>query len=190
MATIKPDPAYPDRWLVSDSKEAGSKIGAYLSDDPSPELAVYWSGKVGRDSLFEIMREAGTILDKKGSLTGKFFAYGENLREEIPLSEKDILLKSSAKSPRFPKFDACRAELSGPDGAVTVWANVTGPVAGLDEGTENIGVSMSPWLFEAAVRPVISRAIARTMDLSGDAVTELLDEVSHAVLRSTPQVRY
>jgi hypothetical protein len=180
MATIAKDPAYPDRWFVSTANRPKPLIGATLSSDTKDELVVYWSGNVRRDNLLQIVREAGTSLDKK-TLRGKLFVYGEDYREVISLSEGDILNSSESHS-RFPGFDACRAELTASNGTVVVWANVTGQKRSLDDGGENIGVNLSPELFNGPVRPVISHAIEQTMHLSADAVTELLNQISVSVI--------
>jgi hypothetical protein len=180
MAAIKRDPAFPDRWFISGTDKPRPEIGATLSSETKPELVVYWSGNVGRDNLLQIMREAGTSLDKK-TLTGKLFVYGADFRDVIPLSNSEILNPSENQS-KFPSFDACRAELTASNGSVVVWANVTGEKRSLDDGGENIGVNLSPELFNGPVRPVISHAIERTMHLSADAVMELLNQISVSII--------
>lgn len=183
MATLKPDPAYADRWFISEAEEKKPQIGVFLSHDPSPELVVYWSGHVARSSLFELIKQAGTALEEKGPVHGRLVAYGKNLREEFPLSDDTILQYFEPNSP-LPSFDACRAELTGLAGKVVVWANVTGAkTAGLDRGGENIGVNLSPSLFDGPVRPVISHAIEMTMNLPTKAISGLLDKISESVLR-------
>jgi hypothetical protein len=40
--TLKADPAYSDRWFVSEAKMKKSQIGAQFLDKPNAELTVYW----------------------------------------------------------------------------------------------------------------------------------------------------
>jgi hypothetical protein len=146
--------------------------------------------------LIKIVDEARQVLVKEGRLTeATLTAYGKNLREEITFTKHAIptipkLPKPSYAIPTPPQpssalatFDACRAELTCAAGRVIVWANVTGkPTVALNSGGENIGVSVTPGLFEGSVRPVISHAIESTMHLPSDTVATLLNKISEQLI--------
>ena len=97
---------------------------------------------------------------------------------------KDLFAYLVMKSSALNGLDAYRAELEGPAGKVVIWANVTaaGYSVELKDGGENIGLCVTPALFDGPARPFIASAIRRTMNLGTETVARLLDEISEAML--------
>jgi hypothetical protein len=195
-ATISPDPINKDRWFVSESEGQAPRLGAQFVHDPSDQLTVYWSGEVGRAQLFEILRyavlEFGPPHPKLFPVIGKFIAYGENMREEIPIVNDgqsfSLAREFFAKKPSaLQTFKAARAEIIYPSaGPLIIWANVTGHVRDeLSRGGENIGVGLPPALFNGPARGIVVRAIEMTMKMRQDTISILLDKFSETLLRRT-----
>ena len=77
--TLKADPAYSDRWFVSEAKMKKSQIGAQFLDKPNAELTVYWaalaismslhaaaSGSAkGRESMNFMLQPLGPLLRRR-----------------------------------------------------------------------------------------------------------------------------
>lgn len=174
--------------------ESGSpaQIGAYLPDY-SGDVTVYWRGHVGRETLQSIIGETETVLTRSGQkVVGTFDAYGidskdpdETERHIGPVQVEPLkaeLSKRLASTGELPDFDACRAELTVSQGKVIIWANVSGDeTAALEEGGENIGVSVPQLLFKQEIRSVIEHAISITMELKPPAVLKLLNDISIAI---------
>jgi hypothetical protein len=189
--TLSADPIHKDRWLVSESEGQAPRLGAQLGGKAASELTVYWSGKVARSDMFEIIDRAAKILEStRAPVRGKFIAYGKDMRAEFKFEDHELkpptgdsVVKFKDKSP-LKTFEACRAELTGSPGTVVVWANVTGHTrGGLDKGGENIGVSVPTDLFDNAARSVIKYAIERTMGMRENAISTLLDKFSEGLLK-------
>ncbi len=198
--TLNADPNHKDRWLVSESEGLAPALGAQLGGKTSSELSVYWSGKVAREAMLEIVGRAAEMLESNVvPVHGKFIAYAKNMRAEYqiedhqlkPSPENSVIKATEKDKSPLEMFDACRAELTGSPGTVVVWANVTGHTrGGLDKGGENIGLSVPSDIFDSDARPVIEYAIVRTMGLRESAISTLLDKFSKDLLgRQRPLAR-
>jgi hypothetical protein len=164
---------------------------------------VYWSGEVGRDELLKIVQHALRVLVKHpysigvippvigkfiSPVAGKFIAYGENMREEIPIAIDGFRVSSPSERPKKPSplksFKAGRAEITNPSGTVVIWANVSGHVRGeLGQGGENIGVALPPDLFDGPAREIVVYAIRMTMKMRPEAISSLLDKFAETLLQ-------
>jgi hypothetical protein len=195
MATISPDPINKERWFVADKEGQAPQLGAQFVHDPNDQLTVYWSGKVGRPQVLQIIRYAVLESGLRSPFgnpgpVGRLIAYGENMREEIPIRIDGFFLPTSSEktakgaSP-LDTFTAARAELFNPlVGPIIIWANVTGHVRGeLSRGGENIGVGFPPTLFEGPAREIVVRAIEMTMQLRPDTISILLEKFAEALLQ-------
>ncbi|MCK1541904.1 hypothetical protein IVB12_07940 [Bradyrhizobium sp. 179] len=173
------------------------EIGAYLPNYEG-DLTVYWQGKVSRANIRTIVEEAEVAL--------KPFAAGANLRGELdiygiktkqPSTEferhvgpvanglyayLDPYTQNQPSAQALPDFEACRAELTVSQGLVVIWANVSGEKSGkLENGGENIGLSVPQQLFKGAARNIIKRAITSTKTLNERIVLQLLNDIASAV---------
>jgi len=192
VATLNVDPIYGDRWLVSESDGQAPKLGLQVGGETGSELTVCWSGDVQRADMWPIIGRVAKML-AAGFVAphGKFVAYGKDMRAEFKIEDGQIKppdqsllskLWPLAKNP-LDTFDACRAEVTGSQGTVVVWANVTGHTrGGLDKGGENIGVSVPIILFADAAQSVITYAIEQTTDMRENAVSNLLATFSQSLL--------
>lgn len=163
------------------------QIGAYLPDYDS-NLTVYWRGRVGRQDLQALIDRAEAALLKSSKfVSGTIDAYGIEASDPRD-TERHIgpvtsaLAESLSPKSGLPSFDACRAELTVPQGTVIIWANVSGDeTASLEDGGENIGVSVPQTLFQNGIRPVLETAIATTMRMKADTVGRLLNDITTAI---------
>lgn len=89
--TIKADPAYAHRWLVSESADAVPVLGAQLSEKPNADLTIYWSGHPGRKDLFAIVDEwTGFLRKERREVEGWLVAYGQDMRAEFKLQKRSF----------------------------------------------------------------------------------------------------
>ncbi|MGJ5134370.1 hypothetical protein [Bradyrhizobium oligotrophicum] len=190
MAVMKADPAYAHRWLVSVSADTVPVLGAQFSEKPDADLTIYWSGHPGRKDLFLIIDEcAGFLMKERSDVEGRLVAFGQDMRAEFELKEhyfaplpESSVIKDKDKQP-LDTFDACRVELTTPRDKVVVWANVTGATrGGLDKGGENIGITLSPRMFENGARVFIEHAIKITSNLAEPTISTLLDKFTKDLL--------
>jgi hypothetical protein len=198
MATISPDPVNKERWFVAEKDGQAPQLGAQLAHDPNDQLTVYWSGKVSRSQVLQIIRSAVIELESGAQSPfsypgpiGRLIAYGENMREEIPIGTHGAFLTAPSKrtaktASALHTFTAARAVLSINPlvGPIIIWANVTGHVRGeLSRGGENIGVGFPPTLFEGPVREIVVHAIEMTMHMRPDTISILLDKFAEDLLQ-------
>jgi len=186
IVEFQKDPSSADRWLIVE--EGQLQVGAYMpAFDDQADLTVFWRGLVGVKDLHKIVQAAeGALTKMKGDLQGTLIAYGSSRESLGPSSNVSAYLETPSK---FTGFGAFRAELRAYAGKVVLWANVTDAdqvndkaSSDLKDGGENIGLSVSPELFDGPVRPVIAAAIAQTKRVESGAVTSVLQQVSRAML--------
>jgi HSP20 family protein len=172
-----------DVWLTADA-EGKPQLGAYISASDEANLTVYWHGHAAMAQLCHIVEDAEGVLAKEGGkVQGTLIAYGKRREQVGPTSGLSTYL---APSSTLRGFDAYRAELEGRAGKVVIWANVAAEsLFELKDGGENIGLCVTPTLFNGAARPVIERAIQSTMSLGVQTISQLLNEVSRAMLAAT-----
>jgi hypothetical protein len=176
-------PVNSGRWLLAEA-DGKPQLGAYMPASGEPNLTVYWRGRVAEDVLGHIVRDAEAVLAKTGGdVQGTLIAYGK-LRKSVGPTH-DGLSHYLAQPSHLCGFDAYRAELEGHAGKVIIWANVkdTSSIE-LKEGGENIGLCVTPALFDGPVRAVIETAIHKTMGLATKTTSGLLEEISKAMLHN------
>ncbi len=141
--------------------------------------------------MLAIVREAAESLSKeflkRPPVGGKFVAYGKDMRVVFAIRDDEFVPEEKQQStegkPPLESFDACRAELKSPSGTVVVWANVNGPVRkSLEDGGQNVGVSVPQDIFETASQSFIAHAIELTLGMKRKAVSSLLEEFSGNLL--------
>ncbi|GGI21033.1 hypothetical protein GCM10010987_12350 [Bradyrhizobium guangdongense] len=175
------------RYFAPTQQGAPAQLGVYLPDY-NGDLSLYWRGQVGREEIRSLIEETETVLLKAGQkVSATLEAYGVEAKDpdktEIhlgPMSE--TLAETLSPKSNLPSFGACRAELTVAAGKVIIWANVTGDkTAALEEGGENIGVSVPQSLFREGIRPVIEHAISATMKLKPNVAKVLINEITNAI---------
>jgi hypothetical protein len=184
--SLAEDPVSSDRWLMAEA-EGKPQLGAYLPESDEPMLTVYWRGAVKVTELSHIIDEAQWALGARGdTVEGVLIAYGNTRESRGPTQYKVSAYLDSSSSSNLSGFDAYRAELNGIAGSIVIWANVTGrDAADLRNGGENIGLCITPSLFDGVGRPVVANAIGRTLALPIKTIAEILTEISDAMLHST-----
>ena len=179
------------RYFARVEGAAPAQVGAYLPDY-NGDLTVYWRGHVGRENVRSFIDEAEAALSRSGRIfSGKLDAYGisspdpADAERHIQTSPAQLAITLDPEA-GIPTFDACRAELTVAQGKVIIWANVSGEeTAPLEEGGENIGVSVPQSLFKEDIRAVIKHAISMTMNLKPKYAERLLNEISIAIEKRT-----
>lgn len=170
-----------DRWLIADAK-GKPELGAYMPASEA-DLTVYWCGQFSTGAISAIIDDAEkTLAEKNGGVKGTLTAYGQS-RERIGPTHglSSYLAKNFSKG-----FDAYRAEIEGRGERLVIWANVA--IKSFEEfkdGEENIGICATPALFDGAGRPIVERAIEKTTKLDANTVSQLLYEISDAMLLKT-----
>jgi hypothetical protein len=176
---VERDPRSSDRWLIA-SVDGKPQLGAYMPGSGDINLTVYWRGQVAVAALSNVVANAEGALKKfPDDAQGTLIAYGETRKRVGP-----VFGVSSILATKFSiGFDAYRAELESKAGRVIIWANVaTSNLVEFEDGSENIGVCVTPALFNGSARPVYELAILKTTNLSWQTITQLLDEISKAML--------
>lgn len=176
------DPVDSGFWFLATDK-GKPQLGAYMPSSRD-DLAIFWRGDVAPQELGSIVEQAERMLKNNGGeVAGTLFAFGQKDDQvgPFPYGLSEYLLRPSSLS----GFDAYRAELTGRAGKVVVWANVNEPgQIAFEDGGDNIGLNVPPALFDGPARPVLSKAIKRTMSLGEDTIKDLLDQISRSMLRN------
>jgi hypothetical protein len=181
--SIVRDPDSSDLWLLA-SADGKPQLGAYMPGSGEINLTVYWNGQTAALLLANIIAEAESTLRELTDVRGTLIAYGKKRVHVGPAYSASSLLKDKF----LTGFDAYRAELESGIGKVIIWANVSANEAprsqdGEENGDkgENIGICVTPPLFDGPMRPVYEHAILKTRDMKSQTVVELLNEISNGI---------
>ena len=167
------------RWITARAN-GRPEIGAHIQENSGQGVAlitVFWCGIVNAHHVRDAIQYADKLDAVGPSVKTTITSFGSE-KTVVQSRGRDEL--TDYLHDRFPlsKFEAYRAEFHGQHGDVIFWANVEPSERGkLEQGEENVGIAVTPSLFEGLSPTLIARTIQQTSGIDSMIVDDLLQGI-------------